>query len=93
MKTAKKKLTDVERFIDNAIKKHDETDLFQSLLERTSPVQKEYLIDAMVDFLALHKGFYFLKVDSIQQRSKLEDFVTTEIFPHYNDQEVHLFSY
>ncbi len=27
-----------------------------------------------------------LKVDSMQQREKLETFVFSEIYPHYNDQ-------
>jgi len=35
----------------------------------------------------VEKGYALIQCDSMEQRSKLEDFVTTEMYPHNNDRD------
>ena len=37
-------------------------------------------------------GFVLLKLDSMQQKEKLTDFLTTVIYPYYNEQQTNLFN-
>jgi endonuclease III-like uncharacterized protein len=33
------------------------------------------------------KGYAYVKIDNMQQQSDLEEFVSSKIWPYYNDQE------
>ena len=47
---------------------------------------KDYMKDRLKDELVYNDKLIILKVDIMQQREKLETFVFSEIYPHYNDQ-------
>jgi predicted kinase len=38
------------------------------------------------------EGFFIVKMDSMQQKEKLTDFLTTVIYPYYNEQQINLFN-
>jgi len=38
------------------------------------------------------EGFLILKIDNMQQKEKLTEFITTAIYPYYNEQQKNLFN-
>jgi hypothetical protein len=38
------------------------------------------------------EGFFIVKMDNMQQKEKLTDFLTTVIYPYYNEQQINLFN-
>jgi len=38
------------------------------------------------------EGFLILKLNNMQQKEKLTDFITTAIYPYYNEQQTNLFN-
>lgn len=38
------------------------------------------------------EGFIVLKIDSMDKKSKLKDFLSTDIYPYYNDQQKEIFN-
>ncbi|GAB1462193.1 hypothetical protein [Pedobacter sp.] len=53
------------------------SELFKIILNQGEEIVFNYLSD---------KGYAFVKLNSLADKMKLEDFITTEIYPHYNDR-------
>lgn len=43
--------------------------------------------DSMAKYVSENKGYSLIRVDSLSDKMKLEEFVKTEIYPDYNEQK------
>ena len=41
-----------------------------------------------IEWYMVQKGYSLVKIDNMDQRSKLEEFLNTQICPYYNDQTI-----
>ncbi len=74
-----------------AMDRMDADELLDFFYEKCcSSREKDDVRDKMGSILNM-EGFIVLKVDGIEKKSKLQDFVNTEIFPYYNEQRQQLF--
>lgn len=89
----KTKINPIDKFVDAAMEKFDATELLSKMFDRAKGKDQDYLVDEMIATLTLHREMYIVKLDSMEQKNKMEDFVCNQIFPHYNDQQTHLFAY
>jgi len=73
-----------------ALNNFDADMIFEALYKSASDVQKEYIRDAMKKVLTENGGI-FIDVPELDKRSKVENFLCSEIFPCYNEQQTQMF--
>lgn len=89
----KPEITEIEKAINKLTDKFEAWEILETLFEKSNAIDKERLKMDMIDLLTIYSSnFVMVKVDSMQTKSKLEDFVLNEIYPHYNDQRNQLFA-
>lgn len=76
-------------FLDSINYYKDRKDIVEQLLFDKDI--KEELKDKLQSEM-LEQGIIILKVDSLDKKSKLDDFIKTEIFPYYNEQQQNIFN-
>ena len=85
--------TRMKKLISAAMDKFDPEDLLELMYEKCcNATQRDYLKDKMIDMVAFEGGIY-VKVDTMQQKEKLQDFIGKEIYPYYNEQQTQIFAY
>ncbi len=83
----------MKKLIIAAMDRFEPEQLLELMYERCcNATQREYLKDKMVD-LTTFEGGIFIKVDTLQQKEKLRDFIGQEIYPYYNEQQTQIFAY
>ena len=86
------KETRMKKLISAAMDKMDAEDLLVLMYEKCcNATQREYLRDKMADMLNF-EGSIILRIDSMEKQDKVKQFLTTEIFPYYNEQQSQLFT-
>lgn len=87
------KETKMKKLIHAAMDRFDPDELLELMYEKCcNGVQREYLRDKMINMVTFEGGI-FIRVESVAQQSKIEDFVKTEVYPYYNEQQTNIFSY
>ena len=57
-------------------------------------IQKDYLKDKMIDITALEGGIFIKNKDlNLDKSNKIMEFLSTEIFPSYNELQGNLIAY
>lgn len=75
-----------------AMDRMDAEDLLELMYEKCcNQRQREDLQDKMASMLNF-EGSIILKIDSMEKQDKVKQFLTTEIFPYYNEQQNQLFT-
>lgn len=75
--------------IQAALTRFDADELLEMMFYNCSNTEREELNDKMIDLSTLN-GAYFIKPQTLEQSCKLEDFVSTQLFPTYNEQQAFL---
>lgn len=89
----KPEIPEIEKEINKLTDKFEAWEILETLFKKSNDIDKERLKMDMIDLLTIYSSnFVMVKVDSMQTKSKLEDFVLNEIYPHYNDQRNQLFA-
>lgn len=89
----KPEIPEIEKEINKLTDKFEAWEILETLFDKANAIDKERLKMDMIDLLTIYNSnFVMVKVDSMQTKSKLEDFVLNEIYPHYNDQRNQLFA-
>lgn len=87
------KETRMKKLIIAAMDRFDPEQLLELMYEKCcNATQRDYLKDKMID-LTTFEGGIFIKVDTMQQKEKLQEFIGQEIFPYYNEQQTQIFAY
>jgi len=85
--------------IELAIEKYGVSELFNTFLDTLHWQDKEKIKDRVKtefedDFRQDDKmnGFIILKIDNLEKKDKVENFLCNEIYPYYNEQQTELFN-
>lgn len=88
-KTQKETITDLEEEIDRL---RDKIDDLQDEVEELENTERE---DDYFDLTDLRnkttESCIIVRVESMEAHDKIMDFIKTYIYPHYSDQEKHIF--
>jgi len=85
--------TRMKKLILAAMDKFDPEQLLELMYEKCcNATQRDYLKDKMID-LTTFEGGIFIKVETMEQKGKLQEFIGTEIYPYYNEQQGNIFAY
>jgi len=91
----------LNNLIKAAQERYSNEELFAEFLERLEYREKLDIAkmvalddDIMNEIKCSQKseGFIVLKIESMEQKEKLTDFLTTAIYPYYNEQQTNLFN-
>jgi hypothetical protein len=91
----------LNNLIKAAQERYSNEELFSEFLERLEwreklEVAKLVALDSeiMEEIKCSQKseGFIVLKIEGMEQKEKLTDFLTTVIYPYYNEQQINLFN-
>lgn len=81
----------MKTLIKAAMERFEVNELLEMLNDCSSSNQREDLKDTMIALTTEADGSFYIKVDSMVKAEKLNDFITTEIYPYYNEQQNCLF--
>lgn len=86
MKTDKNK--QVKNIIQSALNRYDADELLVMLFDATkkNKYEAENLRDKMIELTAA-KDFIVIPVQSLEQQMKIEDFIKSNIYTTYNEQQ------
>lgn len=90
------KETRMKKLILAAMDKMDAEDLLELMYEKCcDATQREYLKDKMIDLALFDGGGILIKTSELglNGKDKLIDFVSSEIYPSYNEQETNILFY
>jgi len=73
--------------VDNDYKERNET--VKAILENS--IIKDEIKEGLESELKT-EGFLVLKITNMEQRNKIDEFLTTAIYPYYNEQHSNLFN-
>ena len=71
-------------FLDSMKTWQEQSEFIEALIDNEE-MKKELKEELQSEISA--DGFIVLKVESMDKKSKLEDFINSQIFPYYNEQE------
>jgi hypothetical protein len=81
----------MKELIKAALYRFDADDLIRLLAEVASNSDKDDLKCGCLRQLE-GEGYTVLKIDSLAKQNQLNDFLCSEIFPYYNEQQSYLFA-
>lgn len=87
-----KKENQMKAAIERAIEHFYPEQLLELLLEVCDKNQEKDLKSKMIDLTTLDGGI-FLKFDTAAQQDRVNEFITSEIYPYYNEQQTKMFCY
>lgn len=88
---AKKKKEDhLHSLVAKALNKYTAEELFAALYEESDNDQQEDIREEMKSILTSNGGI-FIDVPELDKRTKVEDFLCSEIFPYHSDQQSQMF--
>lgn len=76
-------------FMDSLNGWKEQTELIKTILADNNfkdEIKEEFKSEMKGD------GFLIIKMDSLEKQNKLNDFLTTVIYPYYNEQQANLFN-
>lgn len=89
-KAKKEKEEKMKILIEAALGRFDADELLQMLYDVSSSYERSDLHSKMID-MTTEDGSIYIKVDNMVKRDQLTNFITTEIYPCYNEQQNLLF--
>lgn len=81
-------IKDIVLYFTDGMDWSERRELIETLMKDAE--MKEDITGDLKDGLA-NEGYTVLKVETMEKRSKLEEFVNSILFPYYNDQQAALF--
>ena len=93
----------IQTVIDAALERFDEETLMHIFLDRLDWKQKSNILKTIIaddemkeelkeELINSAPNTIVIKIDTMDKRDKIIDFLSTDIYPYYNEQQMYLFN-